>query len=99
MEVYEFGGQVGVSSGSRIDGKVFVGFEHLDRNHQIGETLDPKTARMSTALVFDKIESIDVVIEKLESAKRLLKRQMLNLENDEYDYGHDINNSNYGTDY
>ena len=48
----------------------------------------------------DKIvESIDIVIDKFKHAKELLKRQMLNLDNDEYDYGHDINNKNYGTDY
>ena len=99
MEYYRFGGKTGVSTGIGNDGTVFVGFEHLNRTCKIGETLNPADASPETYLIFDKLESIDVVIDKFTHAKELLKRQILNLENDEYDYGHDINNKNYGTDY
>jgi hypothetical protein len=99
MEYYRFGGKTGVSTGIGNDGTVIVGFEHLNRTYKIGETLNPAEASPETYLIFDNLESIDAVIEKFKLAKDLLKREMLNNENTEYDYGHDINNRNYGTDY
>lgn len=99
MEYYRFGGKVGVSTGIGNDGTAFVSFEHLDREYKIGEHLNPADASPETYLIFNNLESIDVVIEKLNRAKELLKREMLNLENDEYDYGHNINIRNNGTDY
>jgi hypothetical protein len=99
MEYYRFGGKVGVSTGIGNDGTAFVAFEHLNRMCKIGENLNPADASPETYLIFNNLESIDVVIEKLKHAKDLLKREMLNHENDEYDYGHDINNRNYEADY
>jgi len=99
MEYYRFGGNVGVSTGIGSDGTAFVGFEHLDRTYKVGEHLNPEEATPETYLIFNNFESIDVVIDKLKHAKELLKREMLKYENGEYDYGHDINNRNDGTDY
>lgn len=99
MEYYRFGGKVGVSTGKGSDGTVFVAFEHLNRTCEIGEHLNPADASPETYLIFNNLESIDVVIDKLKHAKDLLKQEMLNNQNDEYNYGHNINNRNYGTDY
>lgn len=99
MEYYRFGGKVGVSTGKGSDGTVFVAFEHLNRTCEIGEHLNPVEASPETYLIFNNLESIEVVIDKLKHAKDLLKHEMLNNENDEYNYGHNINNRNYGTDY
>lgn len=99
MEYYRFGGKVGVSTGKGSDGTVFVAFEHLNRTCEIGEQLNPAEASPETYLIFNNLESIDVVIDKLKYAKDLLKQEMLNNQNDEYNYGHNINNRNYGTDY
>ena len=99
MEYYRFGGKVGVSTGKGNGGTVFVAFEHLNRTCEIGEHLNPAEASPETYLIFNNLESIDVVIDKLKHAKDLLKQEMLNNQNDEYNYGHNINNRNYGTDY
>lgn len=99
MEYYRFGGKVGVSTGKGNDGTVFVAFEHLNRTCEIGEHLNPKDASPETYLIFNNLESIEVVIDKLKHAKDLLKQEMLNNANAEYNYGHNINNRNYGTDY
>ena len=99
MEYYRFGGKVGVSTGKGSDGTVFVAFEHLNMTYNIGEHLNPAEASPETYLIFNNLESIDVVIDKLKHAKDLLKQEMLNNRNDEYNYGHNINNRNYGTDY
>lgn len=99
MEYYRFGGKIGVSTGKGSDGTVFVAFEHLNRTCEIGEHLNPKDASPETYLIFNNLESIDVVIDKLKHAKDLLKQEMLNNSNDEYNYGHNISNRNYGTDY
>lgn len=99
MEYYRFGGKVGVSTGKGNDGTVFVAFEHLNRICEIGEHLNPKDASPETYLIFNNLESIEVVIDKLKHAKDLLKQEMLNNSNDEYNYGHNVNNRNYGTDY
>ena len=99
MEYYRFGGKVGVSTGKGSDGTVFVAFEHLNRTCEIGEHLNPAEASPETYLIFNNLENIDVVIDKLKHAKDLLKQEMLNNANDEYNYGHNISNRNYGTDY
>ena len=99
MEYYRFGGKVGVSTGKGSDGTVFVAFEHLNRTYEIGEHLNPADASPETYLIFNNLESIEVVIDKLKHAKDLLKQEMLNYENDEYNYGHNVNNRNYEADY
>lgn len=99
MKYYRFGGNVGVSTGIGNDGTVFVGFEHLDKTHKVGEHLNPDDADPETFLIFNNLESIDVVIDKLKQAKDLLKQGILNYENGEYDYGHNVSNRNNGTDY
>lgn len=99
MKYYRFGGAVGVSTGIGNDGTVFVGFEHLDKTHKVGENLNPDEATPETFLIFNNLESIDIVIDKLEQAREILKQGILNYENSEFDYGHNINNRNNGTDY
>jgi hypothetical protein len=90
MEYYRLGGKVGVSTGKGKDGTVFVAFEHLNRTCEIGEHLNPAEASPETYLIFNNLESIEVVIDKLKHAKDLLKQEMLNNENDEYNYGHNV---------
>ena len=90
MEYYRFGSKIGVSTGKGNGGTVFVAFEHLNRTCEIGEHLNPAEASPETYLIFNNLESIDVVIDKLKHAKDLLKQEMLNNENDEYNYGHNI---------
>ena len=79
MEYYRFGGKVGVSTGKGNDGTVFVAFEHLNRTYGIGEQLNPDEALPETYLIFNNLESIEVVIDKLKHAKALLNQEMLNL--------------------
>ena len=93
MEYYIFNGNVDAYAGMSNDGAL-IRFKDLIRNYDGDEHLNTIEAIPETYLVFNNLESIDIVIDKLKQAKGILKRQMLNSENDEFEYGHDIINRN-----
>ena len=93
MEYYIFNGNVDACAGISNEG-VLVRFEDLIRSYDGDEHLNTIEAIPETYLVFNDLESIDIVIDKLKQAKTLLKRQMLNSENSEFEYGHNIINRN-----
>ena len=97
MEYYIFNGNVDACAGMSNEG-VLIRFEDLIRNYDGDEHLNTIEAIPETYLVFNNIESIDIFIDKLKQAKALLKREMLNSENDEFEYGHDIINRIDDTD-
>ena len=92
MEYYLFNGNVDACAGMSNEG-VLVRFEDLIRSYD-DEHLNTIEAIPETYLVFNDLESIDIVIDKLKQAKGILKRQMLNSENSEFEYGHNIINRN-----
>lgn len=91
MEYYIFNGNVDAYAGMSNDGAL-IRFKDLIRTYDGDEHLNTIEAIPETYLVFNNIESIDIFIDKLKQAKALLKREMLNSENDEFEYGHDIIN-------
>ena len=91
MEFYIFNGNVDACAGMSNDG-VLIRFKDLIRTYDGDEHLNTIEAIPETYLVFNDLESIDIVIDKLKQAKALLKREMLNSENSEFEYGHDIIN-------
>ena len=91
MEYYIFNGNVDACAGMSNDGAL-IRFKDLIRTYDGDEHLNTIEAIPETYLVFNNIESIDIFIDKLKQAKALLKREMLNSENDEFEYGHDIIN-------
>ena len=93
MEYYIFNGNVDAYAGMSNDGAL-IRFKDLIRTYDGDEHLNTIEAIPETYLVFNNIESIDIFIDKLKQAKALLKREMLNSENDEFEYGHDIINRN-----
>ena len=97
MEFYIFTGNVDAYAGMSNDGAL-IRFKDLIRTYDGDEHLNTIEAIPETYLVFNNIESIDIFIDKLKQAKALLKREMLNSENDEFEYGHDIINRNDDTD-
>ena len=97
MEFYIFNGNVDACAGMSNDGAL-IRFKDLIRTYDGDEHLNTIEAIPETYLVFNNIESIDIFIDKLKQAKALLKREMLNSENDEFEYGHDIINRNDDTD-
>ena len=97
MEYYIFNGNVDACVGMSNDGAL-IRCEDLIRTYDGDEHLNTIESIPETYLVFNNVESIDIVIDKLNQAKALLKREMLNSENDEFEYGHDIINRNDETD-
>ena len=97
MEYYIFNGNVDACVGMSNDGAL-IRFKDLIRNYDGDEHLNTIEAIPETYLVFNDLESIDIFIDKLKQAKALLKREMLNSENDEFEYGHDIINRIDDTD-
>ena len=93
MEYYIFNGNVDACAGMSNDGAL-IRFKDLIRTYDGDEHLNTIEAIPETYLVFNDLESIDIFIDKLKQAKALLKREMLNSENDEFEYGHDIINRN-----
>ena len=93
MEYYIFNGNVDAYAGMSNDGAL-IRFKDLIRTYDGDEHLNTIEAIPETYLVFNDLESIDIFIDKLKQAKTLLKREMLNSENDEFEYGHDIINRN-----
>lgn len=93
MEYYIFNGNVDAYAGMSNDGAL-IRFKDLIRTYDGDEHLNTIEAIPETYLVFNNIESIDIFIDKLKQAKALLKREMLNSENDEFEYGHNIINRN-----
>ena len=91
MEFYTFNGNVDAYAGMSNDG-VLIRFKDLIRTYDGDEHLNTIEAIPETYLVFNNLESIDIVIDKLKQAKALLEREMLNYENSEFEYGHDIIN-------
>ena len=91
MEYYIFNGNVDAYAGMSNDGAL-IRFKDLIRTYDGDEHLNTIEAIPETYLVFNDLESIDIFIDKLKQAKALLKREMLNSENDEFEYGHDIIN-------
>ena len=91
MEYYIFNGNVDACAGMSNDGAL-IRFKDLIRTYDGDEHLNTIEAIPETYLVFNNIESIDIFIDKLKQAKALLKREMLNSENSEFEYGHDIIN-------
>ena len=91
MEYYIFNGNVDACAGMSNDGAL-IRFKDLIRTYDGDEHLNTIEAIPETYLVFNDLESIDIFIDKLKQAKALLKREMLNSENDEFEYGHDIIN-------
>ena len=91
MEYYIFNGNVDAYAGMSNEGAL-IRFKDLIRTYDGDEHLNTIEAIPETYLVFNNIESIDIFIDKLKQAKALLKREMLNSENDEFEYGHDIIN-------
>ena len=93
MEYYIFNGNVDACAGMSNDGAL-IRFKDLIRTYDGDEHLNTIEAIPETYLVFNDLESIDIFIDKLKQAKALLKREMLNSENSEFEYGHDIINRN-----
>ena len=75
----EFGGDIGVGATSIIHKQTnneyaTVAFDNLEECKEIGSKTGGKTSMDdSVFMIFSKIESIDVVIKKLNEAKEILK--------------------------
>lgn len=90
-QIFNFGnGEVGVGSGKADDGRSVVALKYLEPGKY--KTGDPVNENFEdnndVVMYFSSLESIDVLIRHCKKAKEILKREMLNNQNDEYNYGH-----------
>ena len=100
-QIFNFGnGEVAVGSGKAADGRSVVALKYLEPGkYKTGDPVTGHTEDNSDVIMyFSSVESIDVLIKHCKQAKEILKREILNNQNDEYNYGHN-KLKDYGTDY
>lgn len=96
-QIFYFGnGEVGVGSGKAEDGRSVVVLKYLEPGKY--KTGDPVNENFednnAVVMYFSSIESIDVLIKHCKQAKEILKREILNNQNDEYNYEHNVSYTN-----
>lgn len=100
-QIFNFGnGEVGVGSGKAADCRSVVVLKYLEPGkYKTGDPINENFEdNNDVVMYFSSVESIDVLIKHCKQAKEILKREMLNNQNDEYNYGH-TKLKDYGTDY
>ena len=92
---YQFGtGSVLMTSGwlttDNNEQHAFWGLETTDEPHTPGEYCDTSKANPDTILVFPNIQSIELAIDSLKTLRNEFRQALLEADNDEFNYGHNV---------